>query len=701
MNDLTEISDINLSHSSSDPGRGSASLVTGQPGYYVNIFAISVAGPIRSKRYATEMVVYQVESDDQSGANVPTLVPGNGWGSIPNIQTPFQTVGAPIANWDVARYKDIRAGADGFFQLGILAFHNSGIEKVEIAVDGGDSVEAVLVRNAETTYSGWPNEGDHVSPATTEYTVKLQPELFALPNDSAPFAKLVELRAKITAKNGMTRILRDLKLNVIRGDLVDPVEQTGNIGAAVDALASAMNGDVGGGVIALPPGTYNVPAKTVFTGDRYLTITSAPGVDPSDVKIVSFDGQGINTNRIRFLSLTMYAAPFVGTPSDSKSILYEKCHLKADDDTGLLYQVRWTHQNWPQRDFIGFLDNEISHNILGPTTGDFHRGNYIHHIGEDIFRYPKMVVNNKVRNNGRCELIPGAVHDSTCISPARCDSDFHSDLFEITASYPDDNVIIAYTDVKNTSTQGFYTANNYLTNYALVNLVIEKNIEDFSESPYCKSWCNKFFGDDYCIEDHLNYCQIGFPSDLSCDANGTQFPIPACIPYDWNDPNSLLYPKRGAGCGFNGNLSQIAQGGRIDNLIILDSTFADQTFRVRTDDNRDFTIRNSVFNSFTGMNSVNGYLDLNNNHCRADGKKWDSVAQEYTYNECYYSPFFTTGDPSNLWVDPLADDYHPGAGSGMATLRDRVQSPPEQVTFSDIEGTIRTIPGAIGAYEQQ
>ena len=64
-------------------------------------------------------------------AVVPTLAPGNGF--IQNPRKSPYLVGKPTARWDVVPYQMI----DKKFQIGVIAFHVTGIKEVKFSLEGG------------------------------------------------------------------------------------------------------------------------------------------------------------------------------------------------------------------------------------------------------------------------------------------------------------------------------------------------------------------------------------------------------------------------------------------------------------------------------------------------------------------------------------------------------------------------------------
>jgi hypothetical protein len=252
------------------------------------------------------------------------LVPGEGWTSLTGEPNPVGNPNDPgydakaIARWDVVPYQNF----DGIFEIGVVAFHMNGIDRVEFSVDDGPWL---AVR--EMTFN--PRTG------VVEYWVKLDASLFS---SDGP----IEVRAIAWPKDaGMPRVLGgdyhddplrgaySLSLyaqpsgaipNVIYVDsssgndstatVNDPALPAASIMKAGRLLHDYQGGDAGGSIIYLNSGEHEfageysagLRAKTL---NNWLTIQPAPGVERQDVVLVTGSSAGLRTHLVRFHNVTI------------------------------------------------------------------------------------------------------------------------------------------------------------------------------------------------------------------------------------------------------------------------------------------------------------------------------------------------------------------------------------------------------------
>jgi hypothetical protein len=224
-----------------------------------------------------------------------------------------------IARWNVVPYQTIEES----FELGVVAFHINGIDRVEFSLSGGPWVEASEMRYNPRT-------------DTAEYWVTLDPS--RVPDG------FHEVRARvIPAGAGVPRLLagpHDMSNDDVRirgehsiflttnanGTYPAPERWVSTTGSDDDGDGSRSNpfrtiahaaadiqdsyGRADGGMIYLEEGDYDV-GETRFrsvprTSERWLTIAGAPDADPAEVRLVSSSGNGLRTDLTRFHNLTMH-----------------------------------------------------------------------------------------------------------------------------------------------------------------------------------------------------------------------------------------------------------------------------------------------------------------------------------------------------------------------------------------------------------
>lgn len=242
------------------------------------------------------------------------LVPGSGWTGATNIPSPNGSPGQygydanVIAHWDHVPYQD----AEGTINIGLLAYHLSGIQKVSFSVNNGPWIDV-------TSSSFNPETG------IDEYWVVINESLFP-----SNFAGNVEVRAIAYPNVGTPKVLQGT--SVIRhdssmivsvdrantlSDNVAYVTVTGNDGnncltlaTACRTIIRAMNavaiaGNLDGAEVRLGEGTWTLPSSSGFsTPTRFFTLTSIAGTNRDNIIINSY-ASGSPTSKYRLSRLSL------------------------------------------------------------------------------------------------------------------------------------------------------------------------------------------------------------------------------------------------------------------------------------------------------------------------------------------------------------------------------------------------------------
>ncbi|MEX0654182.1 MAG: hypothetical protein WD151_08670, partial [Phycisphaeraceae bacterium] len=269
------------------------------------------------------------EPSESEQVSAPALVPGSGF-SGPTAQpghigTGYGADAKAIARWNVVPYRAF----EGTLEIGVIAFHMAGIDRVEFSVDNGPW-QAVheMTRNPRTE--------------TDEYWVKLDAGTF-------PASGPVEVRAIVYPNKGLPRVLggptydgatrkysnhgeHSLPLyadTAPDGDALSPgvcyvsphgddEAGDGTLDAPFATITRAATGIaektsdnvIDGGVVYLLPGDHVYTHRSwrdgaMSTRHTHLTITRAPGTERDEVRVVRGEGSGLNTKLIRFKGLTL------------------------------------------------------------------------------------------------------------------------------------------------------------------------------------------------------------------------------------------------------------------------------------------------------------------------------------------------------------------------------------------------------------
>lgn len=137
---------------------------------------------------AYDVTAFGTTPSGPAGNNIPT---GNGWGFIPDPSAVGSTLPGvtPIARWNCVPFQDV----SGPFEVGLLAYHMSGVEEVLIAADGDQS--------------GWltlSTLGNNSRTGTYEYFGTLQVSDLNTSTQNS----MRELRAIISPRAGQPRVLQ-------------------------------------------------------------------------------------------------------------------------------------------------------------------------------------------------------------------------------------------------------------------------------------------------------------------------------------------------------------------------------------------------------------------------------------------------------------------------------------------------------------
>ena len=235
-----------------------------------------------------------------------------------------------IARWDVIPYQSFTSD----FNVGVVAFHMNGIDRVDFSANGGPWVS---VREMQ----------DNPQSGIREYTVRLRHSDFE--------AGDVELRAVAWPTIGEPRVLADLRLYVEQQIQQSPtiyVSQsgsnsgTGSLGNPVGPLLDRALDLVadGGTVIITEPGTYYVSdgsTRSERSNNRWITVQAAPTIHARDILVISPPGQSIlrpRTQRLRWQGVGFDFSRFGQyDASPGRHVWFDRCF--------------WTYNGWQNEGF--------------------------------------------------------------------------------------------------------------------------------------------------------------------------------------------------------------------------------------------------------------------------------------------------------------------------------------------------------------
>lgn len=254
----------------------------------------------------------------------PMLTPGPGWtGPTPQpdpIGTGFGADAKAIARWDVVPYQTI----DCCFEVGVVAFHINGIDRVEFSADNGPwvAVREMTLNPRTQVVEYWAVVDGNTFPdgpieiRAIAYPKVGIPRVLGGPIDGGANFQKGENSMFLSANSGKT-LPTIAKYVSTTGD-----DSTGNgtqsapyrsIMKAARAIQDASGkGNADGGIIYLAPGQYRLGmysyALSATTATRWLTIQPQSGVSTKEVTLNGADIDGLRTKLVRLRGLTLRAA---------------------------------------------------------------------------------------------------------------------------------------------------------------------------------------------------------------------------------------------------------------------------------------------------------------------------------------------------------------------------------------------------------
>ncbi|QKK07445.1 MAG: hypothetical protein HND58_04255 [Planctomycetota bacterium] len=408
--------------------------------------------------------------DDETGRYLSSddafaeLVPGDGWDGPTDDPDPVGNDSMPgwdakaIARWDVVPYQTV----SGNFEIGLLAFHMNGIERIDVSLEDGP----------------WQSLREmHENPRTgiREYVAVIPGD-----TDTAISDGLVELRAIAYPEGaGTPRLLDSLFLFVNNhGTLDGPIiyvaksgnDSTGDgsqnnpyatVRQALNVCGSGIDDYEGATIRIEEAGRYDVdqPAQPV-RNTRWITIEGADGLSRDDVVIAAgstADYVRPNTQRLRFTNVSIDF-------SDMYQMYKEDPHQQWYDNCRWFYGQGWTYTPpaslCPVRN-VGYgglfvTDSGSTDSIYAFINCNLVRNSHVERISGDVFQNSLMVVGCSV------DTVDGTVMSH------------HSDLFQYFGVY--DNLIVYDINAASIkSTQNFFLdhANTTFTNCAFVNISVQ------------------------------------------------------------------------------------------------------------------------------------------------------------------------------------------------------------------------------------
>lgn len=389
-------------------------------------------------------------------------------------QTDPATSGADakvIARWNVVPFQSI----DGPFNVGIVAFHINGIDRIEFQIDDGDIQTTQTMRHNDRTN-------------TTEYWITVDPD--ALLKDGKG-SRNIEISATAYPKSqGIPRKLESLPLTVFakekRKDVVFWVSESGSDrsgdgsksnpfrqpGKALQALsklgkAAQRAGDL---KIYLTKGSYEWGSSgrpSPMLKDRWVTLAAAPGLKRGDVTFPFVKKARFTPILLKVTGVTIEGVFFSPASGKQSRIWIDDSDYAGQGrkvGKGLFFRRGWTG--------IYFTNMKISDVPNAATATDISRDVKVYNILSDAFSGTRLVVNSSVDGINRL------------------DTKAHPDVYQIyCGNKRRENYIVYGLTATNIKSQGIFMGGcSSLDNIAIVNALIVRPLGSDPNRPFFSQW---------------------------------------------------------------------------------------------------------------------------------------------------------------------------------------------------------------------
>ncbi len=440
------------------------------------------------------------EAASPPSADVPvvqaaSLAPGSGFVGatvepqiVGDLAAPGATAKA-IARWD-ALPEELLADTRN---LGVVAFHINGIDRVEFSLNGGPWLSSRKMELNKDT-------------GVWEYIAPLDPKKLA---DGA-----FEVRAIAYPTVGQPRLLESLTLVANSGGSVpqkvmyvsvtgDDVGGDGSAAKPYQTIWKAaktielQNGApyyASNGTVYLKEGKHLYSGRPngapfLKTPSGWITIAAAPGVTRERVVIngSTLPYGGLQASKVKFQDITLVSVSLQTSGTAKASAWFNRCVLEGSGTTDMAVFAKntvWTEGSY-------YTDSAIRNLANGPSGARMSRNCEISNIGSDALQNPRLVLNCKVRD---------------ILKPAG--TSFHPDLMQFSGKF--DNVIVYGLEAFNINAQGIFNRGEMPDkNIALVNIAIDQRT-------HWSQWSK--------VTDHLllwNITLLGRPFNFRNDPTGT------------------------------------------------------------------------------------------------------------------------------------------------------------------------------------
>ena len=429
----------------------------------------------------------------------------------------------PIARWNVVPFQRF----EGPVNVGVVAFHVNGIDRVEFSADGGPWVEARgMSLNPRT---GVKEFWGVLDPSGASESVELRALIW--PRDSGTPLLLQSSDGNAMDSYGMSSMFFSSSEQEVRSIWVSQAgsdNAPGNremplatISAAVNRL-KALGGISSGRIVIDSPGVFEAPTNVgVHSMDGWLTITAADGIDSNSILIVPFGYKTSGERRPIRPSIAKLRWHGVSFDFNTTSVYYTEdpsewrpeVYLWFDDCRwydALGWEVRRPGQSYNVRsggDRGLYMTNcHVRDLLYGPCGFSLIRDSLIERISGDSLSNVQCVLNTEVRNQHL--VIP----------------DFHCDVLQY---WGDTRNILVYgldaIDLLGIQNMLFDRVNSSFENIAIVDAVFQNVDSPLAVKTQFNSRCENFLLSHVTILDQVVVFRDDFEGSSRFVADGVDF----------------------------------------------------------------------------------------------------------------------------------------------------------------------------------
>jgi hypothetical protein len=381
--------------------------------------------------------------------------------------TPDPNLYPAVANWDCVPFQTFA----GKLRVGVVAFHPSGIDRVEFTSSPGMAIPGLSSNSSSSARPTTRVAQSTNNPDTgiTEYWTTINASDFP----DGP----ITIQATAYPKTGDLKTLTDLTLFTNSKDSLTVPSVTVS---TPDELVDASMKIADGGTIYLAAGNYAMPAipGANRSNTRWINIAGAPGVTADQVVLSAAPGVTritIHDSRLKFTNLTIDAGG--GYLNGVDFVWFDHSILttasapwlpapKADPGTPLRTHMPGANGNYQ----LYVTDSVATKTIYGFVNAMFVRNSQVHEISGDALQRSSEILNCQVYN------FPGTIVH-------------HADIYQTWGGM--DNVILYGVKTWNTSgAQGIFIqptvpgrALQTMSNCAFVNIDFGPNDRDGKGGP--------------------------------------------------------------------------------------------------------------------------------------------------------------------------------------------------------------------------